>query len=117
MHVAYTAEQESLQRELRAYFAELMTPEVEAEASAGETGGPKCLAAVRKMGADGWLGIGWPTEFGGQGRGDVEQMIFFDEAGPARADPVPVDQHRRQDDPGQYGSEEQKVLPAPHPRR
>ena len=80
MQIAYTPEQEALQQELRAYFAELMTPEVEAEVSVGESGGPACLAAVRKMGADGWLGIGWPKEYGGQGRGEVEQYIFTNEA-------------------------------------
>jgi alkylation response protein AidB-like acyl-CoA dehydrogenase len=31
------------------------------------------------MGADGWLGIGWPREYGGQGRSALEQHIFFDE--------------------------------------
>ena len=30
MYIAYTPEQEALRRELRAYFAALMTPEVEA---------------------------------------------------------------------------------------
>ena len=86
-----------------------MTPEVEAEASEGETGGPHCLAAVRKMGADGWLGIGWPTEFGGQGRGDVEQMIFFDEAWRAGA-PIPfLSINTVGKTIQQYGSEEQKA--------
>ena len=80
MQIAYTPEQEELKRELRAYFAELMTPEVLAEVAVGDTGGPACLAAVRKMGADGWLGLGWPKEYGGQGRGDLEQFIFTDEA-------------------------------------
>ena len=88
MHLAYTPEQEALQRELRTYFAGLMTPEVEAECAAGETGGPACLEAVRTMGRDGWLGIGWPTEYGGQGRTDVEQFIFFNEAWRAGA-PIP----------------------------
>ena len=37
------------------------------------------------MGADGWLGIGWPVEHGGQGRGPIEQLIFFDEASRAEA--------------------------------
>src|SRR5690606_12014818 len=41
------------------------------------------------MGEDGWLGIGWPTEYGGQGRGPVEQFIFFDESMRAGA-PVPM---------------------------
>ena len=88
MYLAYTAEQEGLRRELRTYFAELMTPEVEEECAAGETGGPACLEAVRKMGRDGWLGIGWPVEYGGQGRTDVEQFIFFNEAWRAGA-PIP----------------------------
>jgi acyl-CoA dehydrogenase len=88
MHIAYDADQEALRHELRAYFATLMTDEVRAEAESGETGGPHCLEAVRRMGRDGWLGIGWPTEFGGQGRGEVEQLIFFDEAWRAGA-PIP----------------------------
>jgi 3-oxocholest-4-en-26-oyl-CoA dehydrogenase alpha subunit len=88
MHLAYTAEQEALRRELREYFARLMTPEVQAEVADGETGGPHCLEAVRQMGRDGWLGVGWPTEYGGQGRGEVEQLIFFDEAWRAGA-PIP----------------------------
>ena len=32
------------------------------------------------MAADGWLGIGWPKEYGGQGREPIEQFIFFDES-------------------------------------
>ena len=34
---------------------------------------------IRRVGADGWLGIGWPKEFGGQGRPATDQFIFFDE--------------------------------------
>src|SRR5262249_36534372 len=75
--------------ELRAYFAELMTPEVEAEVARGDTGGQHCLEAVRKMGRDGWLGIGWPIEYGGQGGPPPRRVIFFDEAvGGARALPA-----------------------------
>src|SRR3546814_13311695 len=81
MHLAYTAEQEALRRELRQYFQALMTPEVETECAAGETGGPASLEAVRKMGRDGWLGLGGRTEWGGQGGTDVARRIFFNEAG------------------------------------
>jgi len=88
VHLAYTPEQQSLRHELRRYFGSLMTPEVEAECALGETGGPACLDAVRKMGRDGWLGIGWPPDYGGQGRTDVEQFIFFNEAWRAGA-PIP----------------------------
>jgi alkylation response protein AidB-like acyl-CoA dehydrogenase len=80
MQIAYTPEQEALRQELREYFAALMTPEVEAEVASGDSGGPACLEAVRTMGRDGWLGIGWPKEYGGQGRSEIEQFIFTNEA-------------------------------------
>jgi alkylation response protein AidB-like acyl-CoA dehydrogenase len=91
MRLAYTPEQAALQRELRAYFERLIPPEVRAEIgpNIGEHFGPKFRELVARLGADGWLGIGWPTEYGGQGRGPVEQYIFFDEARRAGA-PIPV---------------------------
>jgi alkylation response protein AidB-like acyl-CoA dehydrogenase len=88
VEIAYTAEQDALRKELRGYFERLMTPEVQAECASGDTGGPHCMEAVRQMGRDGWLGIGWPVEFGGQGRSEIEQFIFFDEAWRASA-PIP----------------------------
>jgi alkylation response protein AidB-like acyl-CoA dehydrogenase len=89
MHIAYTEEQEALRRELRAYYAKLLTPEVREELHRGHGIGPTMRAIVRRMGADGWLGIGWPTEYGGQGRSQIEQFIFFDESMRAGA-PVPM---------------------------
>ncbi|MEV5647308.1 acyl-CoA dehydrogenase family protein [Nocardia sp. NPDC052254] len=71
--------QQELRRELRAYFAALL-PEDERRA-AGEqgVGGDRFREIVKMLGADGWLGIGWPAEFGGQGRSIEDQFIFFDE--------------------------------------
>ena len=92
MHIALTEEQEALRRELQAYFAELMTDEVHdrlSTAGEGEYGGGSLYRdLVRQMGKDGWLGIGWPTEYGGQSRSMIEQLIFTDEASKAGA-PVP----------------------------
>jgi alkylation response protein AidB-like acyl-CoA dehydrogenase len=108
VELAYTPEQEELRREIRAYFAELMTPEVEAEVAQGETGGPACLEAVRKMGRDGWLALGWPVEYGGRGATDVEQFIFFNESWRVSA-PIPfltINTVGRTI--MEYGSEEQK---------
>jgi alkylation response protein AidB-like acyl-CoA dehydrogenase len=80
MRIGYTPEQEALQAELRGYFGELMTPTlVEELTSGGEGGGPEFRKALRKLGSDGWLGIGWPVEFGGQGRTPMEQYIFASE--------------------------------------
>ena len=108
MYLAYTPEEETLRAELRAYFATIMTPEVEAEVAHGDTGGPHCLAAAKKMGRDGWLGIGWPKEYGGQGRGLVDQFIFYDEAWRALA-PIPaLTINAIAQTIMAYGSEEQK---------
>jgi alkylation response protein AidB-like acyl-CoA dehydrogenase len=88
MRIAYTEAQAQLRDTLRAYFTELVTPEIAEEMSTGEFGGPRCREAVRQMGRDGWLGVGWPKEYGGQGFTPVEQFVFFDEAQRAGA-PVP----------------------------
>jgi alkylation response protein AidB-like acyl-CoA dehydrogenase len=96
VQITYTPEQERLRDELRAYFAALVTPEVEAELRSsdreggGELGGRggAYRKIVRQMGKDGWLGIGWPEEYGGQDRTILEQLIFTDEASIAGA-PVP----------------------------
>jgi len=88
VHIAYTAEQEALRQELRAYFVALVTPEVAAAHSGGDTGAPVCMEAARQMGRDGWLGVGWPIEYGGKGFGAVEQFIFMNESWRAGA-PVP----------------------------
>jgi alkylation response protein AidB-like acyl-CoA dehydrogenase len=73
-------EQRALQLEIRTYFASLMTPERRASLGAMEAGGAAYRDVVRQMGKDGWLGVGWPTEYGGQGRSPLEQLIFYDEA-------------------------------------
>jgi alkylation response protein AidB-like acyl-CoA dehydrogenase len=88
MYLAYTNEQEQLRRELRAYYTDLLDPETQAALAADLTG-PVMRSIVKQMAADGWLGIGWPTEYGGQGRGPMEQFIFFDESMRAGA-PVPM---------------------------
>jgi alkylation response protein AidB-like acyl-CoA dehydrogenase len=89
LYLAYTDEQEQLRHQLRSYYARLLTPEVEEELARGRGVGPAMRRVVRQMGADGWLGIGWPTEYGGQGRSAIEQFVFFDESMRAGA-PVPM---------------------------
>ena len=90
MHIAYTPEQDALRRELRDYFATLMTPERRAGLeTGGEYGdGEAYKDIVRQMGRDGWLSIGWPQEYGGQDRPMLDQLIFTDEAAVAGV-PVP----------------------------
>lgn len=88
MFIDLTLEQRKLRSELRSYFADLVTPEEEAQMLVNRHG-DAYRAVVRRMGRDGWLGVGWPKEFGGQGFGPVEQQIFYNEA--VRADvPLPL---------------------------
>ena len=78
----------ALRDELRAYFAGLISPG-ERAAMLTERHGAVYREVVRRMGRDGWLGVGWPAEYGGRGLGQVEQQIFANEA--ARADvPLPA---------------------------
>jgi hypothetical protein len=87
VHIDYTDGQKALRRELRAYFEELIPPERRGELR-GMEGGPRVKELIRKMGRDGWLGVGWPREYGGRGLGAVEQSIWFDEVRRAQA-PMP----------------------------
>lgn len=90
-----TPEQDRLQREIYEYLERLVTPALLAELQdKPEAGGPedapeytKCL---HRLGDDGWLGIGWPKEYGGQGKGPIEQYIFFDAVSGYHALPIPM---------------------------
>ncbi|OBF97285.1 acyl-CoA dehydrogenase [Mycolicibacter sinensis] len=91
MQISYTPAQEELRAELRSYFTGLMTPERREALSStqGEYGtGNVYRETVAQMGKDGWLTLSWPTEYGGQARSSMEQLIFTDEAAIAGA-PVP----------------------------
>jgi alkylation response protein AidB-like acyl-CoA dehydrogenase len=92
MQIAYTPEQEQLRQELRRYFGRLMTDEVRAAIADdidGDYGsGDAYRAVVRQLGADGWLALSWPEEYGGRGGTMLDQLIFTDEAAIARV-PVP----------------------------
>jgi len=75
VHLALTDEQELLKSELRSYFGGLV-----AESESATDGEPAYTRVIRRMGEDGWLGLGWPVEYGGQGRGPIDQMIFVEES-------------------------------------
>src|SRR5712691_61772 len=88
MFIDLTPDQLALRDQLRGYFAGLMSP-AERAALLTERHGTIYRDVVRRMGRDGWLGVGWPARYGGRGFGQVEQQIFADEA--ARADvPLPA---------------------------
>jgi hypothetical protein len=108
MFLEETPETQRLRDELRAYYADLLTDEVRAGLSDGGEGGERWRQVVATIGKDGWLGIGWPKEYGGQGRSAIEQYIFFDETRRAGA-PFPfVTVNTVGPTIMRYGTEEQK---------
>ncbi|MFF8612370.1 acyl-CoA dehydrogenase family protein [Streptomyces sp. NPDC015350] len=89
MHLEYTPEQQQLRAELRTYFADLIPADAHARHAAPEEQKRFYRETIRRLGTDGWLGVGWPAEYGGRGLSAMEQFIFFDEAAQAGV-PLPL---------------------------
>jgi alkylation response protein AidB-like acyl-CoA dehydrogenase len=87
MDFGYTPEQEALRREVRQFIAENVTPDVVEEMEAQESGsgtgrrgrGPLISELFKKIGDNGWLGISWPKEYGGQDGDRISQYIVEEE--------------------------------------
>ncbi|MET7573452.1 acyl-CoA dehydrogenase family protein [Streptomyces sp. NPDC005492] len=108
MHLAPTERQQRLRAELRTYFTALMP---DGPPRADDPRGQRAL--LRRIGGDGWLGLGWPVEYGGQGRGADEQFVFFDEAYRAGAPVSMVTLNTVGPTLMKYGSEDQKTALLP----
>lgn len=87
MFIDLTPEQHRLRLQVRDYFKALMTPELRLRLRGAE-GGEEYRQVIRQMGRDGWLAVGWPKAYGGQGLSATEQLLFFEEANIAGA-PLP----------------------------
>ncbi|MFG2772649.1 acyl-CoA dehydrogenase family protein [Streptomyces sp. NPDC048350] len=104
MHLAPTERQLRLRAELRAYFRDVMP-----DGPPPATDSAAQRALLRRIGGDGMLGLGWPPEYGGQGRGPDEQFVFFDEAYRAGAPVSMVTLNTVGPTLMKYGTEEQKA--------
>ena len=81
MYLEFTEEQETLRKQLRAYFEEILDEEGrDFQPAKTEEGRARYRRIMRRLGRDKWLGIGWPTEYGGMERSAIDQYIFYDEA-------------------------------------
>ncbi|MFF3675705.1 acyl-CoA dehydrogenase family protein [Streptomyces sp. NPDC002120] len=101
MHLAPTEGQLRLRAELREYFQDLLPDGVPEDPA-------RQRELLRRIGADGLLGLGWPVEYGGQGRGADEQFVFFDEAYRAGAPVSMVTLNTVGPTLMKYGTQEQK---------
>ena len=82
MFIDLTEEQKAVRKDIEAYFDELMTPERRKSGSrwSSTEGAISYRDTIRQLGKDGWLGVGWPKEYGGKGWGPIEQLIFVEAA-------------------------------------
>jgi len=87
--ISFTPEQEALRTQLREYYEQLLDPDTVEELAHAHAIGAATKRVWKQMCTDGWAGIGWPKEYGGQARGPIDQFIFFDESMRAGA-PVPM---------------------------
>jgi len=112
MDFSFTAEQDAFRREVREFLQRELTPEFLAQlaGSQGDEDSRYSPEFSRTLGRKGWIGLSWPEEYGGQGLGYVERMIYEEEMSLAQA---PTSYHHaaeRQMGPSiiSHGTEEQK---------
>ena len=83
MRFELTAEEEAFRADLCAFLQRELTPEVwHAHRDANEQGfwtSAFTKAFRRKLGAAGYIGMGWPAAYGGGGRSRIYQTIFAEE--------------------------------------
>jgi len=80
----FSAEDEAFRREAREWLTERLTGEFAGVRGRGGPGDEHALFDERAawecaLGAAGWIGIGWPQEYGGRGLSLTRQVIFYEE--------------------------------------
>ena len=84
MDLRFSDVDEAFRAEARAWLTEQLTGEFSGVRGRGGPGDEHELveertAWERALGAAGWIGIGWPTEYGGRGLSLTQQVIFYEE--------------------------------------
>jgi alkylation response protein AidB-like acyl-CoA dehydrogenase len=106
MHFGFTPEQEALRQDVRAFIAEHLTPEVQTEIDGlsdgfgvrpGRVRGGHVEKLFASIGERGWLGISYPTEYGGR---DGDRINYITGAAKTRQGRAPAQgakdsRHRR----------------------
>ncbi|MBV9412702.1 MAG: acyl-CoA dehydrogenase family protein [Acidimicrobiia bacterium] len=89
MDFRWSAEDEAFREEVRSWLKEHLVGEFAAiGGSAGATDDSNWdlrLAWERKLGEAGWVGLGWPKEYGGRGATITQQLLFNEEYAKANA--------------------------------
>ena len=91
MDFEYPAEVHEFRRQFARYLDSVVTPELREELakSSGEQAGEHTKDFWRRLGKDGYFGLGWPSEYGGGGK-SVLYLHAFNQEMAYRRLPVPV---------------------------
>jgi alkylation response protein AidB-like acyl-CoA dehydrogenase len=84
MNTRFSEEDENFREEIATWLADNLTGEFSVLKGRGGPGDEHALfeerhAWEKKMGADGWIGVGWPKECGGRDLPLNQQVIFYEE--------------------------------------
>ena len=90
MDFSYTAEEEGFRAKLVTFLEEHLTEEIARQNWEDLGVGPEGREFSRKLSANGFLGMSWPREYGGQGLSPSYEFILLDELG-KRGAHVPLD--------------------------
>ena len=86
MDLRFSEQETQWRTELRDFLATALPAEQMREFDEGEDASWEFSRHLtRALAAKGWLGVGWPREYGGMGAGHMIQMIFNEEMGYHRA--------------------------------
>ncbi len=75
MDFKFTPQQEAFRQEIREFLRKELGPDWKG----GKTHEMFNPEFSRKLGKKGWIGIGWPKEYGGGGRPHMDQLVFGEE--------------------------------------
>ena len=80
MDFRFSEQQEKFREEVRDFLRKELTPEFLGELQARPPEEQEYSQEFsRRLAQKGWLGIGWPKEYGGQGRSYMEQLVCAEE--------------------------------------
>lgn len=86
MDFRFTEKEEAFRKEVREWLKQELTPELRQDMEAlswtrvGDKGITSRLREFNlRLGANGWLGMNWPKQYGGQERSIIEQFIVMEE--------------------------------------
>jgi alkylation response protein AidB-like acyl-CoA dehydrogenase len=84
MNLTFSSDDQAFRREARDWLTDKLGGEFAMVRGRGGPGDEHALfderaAWERALGAAGWIGIGWPEEYGGRGLSLTQQVIFYEE--------------------------------------